>query len=81
MLSAKTMIAVGALVIPSLIHGQRVSADGAHQTLEYLSNQYFEQVYFRYSPTAGTSAGVHTIAGKLGVYSAASWRREIGARL
>ena len=26
---------------------QRVTADGAHQTFDYLANQYFEQVYFR----------------------------------
>ncbi len=58
---------------------QRVSADGAHQTLEYLSNQYFEQVYFKYSPTAGTSAGLHQYDVQMEDYSAASVQREIAA--
>ena len=38
---------------------QKVSADGAPQTFEFLTNQYFEQVYFHYQPTAGTAAGLH----------------------
>ncbi len=58
---------------------QRVSADGAHQTLEYLANQYFEQVYFKYSPSAGTSAGLHQYDVQMEDYSAASVQREVAA--
>ncbi len=58
---------------------QRVTADGAHQTLEYLSNQYFEQVYFKYSPTAGTSAGLHQYDVQMEDYSAAGVQREVAA--
>ncbi len=38
---------------------QHPTADGAGQTFNTLSEQYFQQVYFRNSPTAGTSAGLH----------------------
>jgi hypothetical protein len=46
-----------ALVTPAF--AQHLSADGAAQTFDMLSSQYFEQVYFHFSPTAGTSAGLH----------------------
>jgi uncharacterized protein (DUF885 family) len=58
---------------------QRVSADGANQTFSYLSDQYFEQVYFKFSPTAGTSAGLHQYDTQLEDYSAAGVQREIAA--
>ena len=41
------------------------------QTFQFLSGQYFEQVYFKYSPTAGTSAGLHQYDSQLEDYSAA----------
>ncbi len=58
---------------------QRVSADGAGQTLNSLSDQYFEQVYFKFAPTAGTSAGLHQYDPQLEDYSAASVQRETAA--
>ncbi len=56
---------------------QRVAADGAGQTLEFLANQYFDQVYFRYAPTAGTAAGFHQYDTQLENYSAKSTQAEI----
>ena len=55
---------------------QRVAADGAGQTLEFLANQYFDQVYFKYQPTVGTSAGLHQYDTQLEDYSAANVQRE-----
>ncbi len=60
-------------------NAQRIAADGAGQTLEYLSNQYFEQVYFKFQPTAGTSAGLHQYDTQLEDYSAANVQREVAA--
>ncbi len=58
---------------------QRVSADGAGQTLTVLSNQYFEQVSFKYAPTAGTASGFHRYDTQLENYSAANVGSEIAA--
>jgi uncharacterized protein (DUF885 family) len=58
---------------------QRIAADGANQTFSYLSDQYFEQVYFKFSPTAGTSAGLHQYDTQLEDYSAARVQRQIAA--
>ena len=45
----------GAILTLPCALGQRVSADGAGQTFSYLTDQYFQQVYFKFSPTAGKS--------------------------
>ncbi|HEX5283959.1 MAG TPA: DUF885 domain-containing protein [Bryocella sp.] len=58
---------------------QHPSADGAGQTFHTLSEQYFEQVYFKYAPTAGTSAGLHQYDTQLEDYSAAGIQKEIAA--
>ena len=58
---------------------QRVNVDGAAQTFDFVSNQYFDQVYFRYSPTAGTSAGFHQYDTQLEDYSAASIAKQTAA--
>ena len=63
----------------SSAHAQRVSADGGTQTFRYLADQYFDQVYFKYSPTAGTAAGLHQYDTQLEDYSAANVQHEIGA--
>ncbi len=58
---------------------QHLSADGAMQTFSVFSDQYFDEVYFRFSPTAGTSAGLHQYDAKLEDYSAAEVQREVTA--
>ncbi len=58
---------------------QHPSADGAAQTFSSLSEQYFSDVFFRFNPTAGTSAGFHQYDAALEDYSAASIVREIAA--
>jgi uncharacterized protein (DUF885 family) len=58
---------------------QRVSADGAVQTFSFVSDQYFTDVYFHFSPTAGTQAGFHQYDPQLEDYSAAAVHRETAA--
>lgn len=77
-LSASTLALGIALLMPTA-PAQKLSADGAAQTFQYLSDQYFSDVYFRFSPTAGTSAGLHQYDTQLEDYSAAGVQREIAA--
>jgi uncharacterized protein (DUF885 family) len=70
---------LGSLMIVPPANAQRVSADGASQTFTYLSNQYFQDVYFKFAPTAGTSAGLHQYDSQLEDYSAAGVQREVAA--
>jgi len=58
---------------------QSLSADGAMQTFHAMSDQYFDEVYFRFSPTSGTAAGLHQYDVKLEDYSAAEVQREVTA--
>jgi uncharacterized protein (DUF885 family) len=58
---------------------QRISADGATQTFDFLSEQYFDQVYFKYQPTAGTVAGFHEYDTQLEDYSAATLEKQRAA--
>src|ERR1017187_10398998 len=58
------------------VRAQKVSADGAMQTFNYLADQFFSEVYFKFSPTAGTAAGLHQYDAKLEDYSAAGVAAE-----
>ena len=58
---------------------QHLAADGANQTFNYLTEQYFHDVYFKYSPTAGTSAGLHDYDTQLEDYSAAGEQKNVAA--
>jgi uncharacterized protein (DUF885 family) len=81
--------ALAGVFMLSSASAQRVSADGAVQTFQFLSEQYFDQVYFKYQPTAGTAAGLHEYDTQLEDYSAATlekqrvalhvWEKKIGA--
>jgi uncharacterized protein (DUF885 family) len=79
---------IAALLTLSLLTGnlmtasapaQHLSADGAPQTFHFLSEQYFSDVYFHFSPTAGTSAGLHQYDPQLEDYSAANTQKQIAA--
>jgi uncharacterized protein (DUF885 family) len=58
---------------------QHLSADGGIQTFNFLADQYFTEVYFHFSPSLGTWAGLHQYDTQLENYSAASIQREIAA--
>jgi len=79
-MSRSLFLLLGALLMPStVLSAQRISADGAPQTFAFLADQYFTDVYFRFSPTAGTSAGLHQYDTQLEDYSAAGVQRQIAA--
>jgi uncharacterized protein (DUF885 family) len=69
-------LALLALALPA--PAQRIAADGAPQTFRFLTEQYFE-TYFKFNPTAGTSAGFHQYDEQLEDYSAATTAAEIAS--
>jgi uncharacterized protein (DUF885 family) len=75
LLASTLLLASVALPAPA----QRASADGAPQTFNSLAEQYFTDVYFHFSPTNGTSNGLHQYDTQLEDYSAANIQKEIAA--
>ena len=69
------LIGSGAQRLPA----QNLSADGAMQTFNYLADHFFSDVYFKFSPTNGTAAGLHQYDSQLEDYSAAAVQEEIAA--
>jgi len=69
------MLGLAAPTAPS----QNLSADGAMQTFNFLADHFFSDVYFKFSPTNGTSAGLHQYDTQLEDYSAAAVQEEIAA--
>jgi uncharacterized protein (DUF885 family) len=76
-LAAVTLL--GTFMFSPSAPAQHLSADGALQTFNFLSDQYFSDVYFHYAPTAGTQAGLHQYDPQLEDYSAANIQKEIAA--
>ena len=77
-----TALLLSALFAASVMppaHAQRLSADGAPQTFEAIAEKYFSDVYFHFSPTAGTAAGLHQYDEKLEDYTAAERERQVAA--
>jgi uncharacterized protein (DUF885 family) len=74
-----TAVILGTLMLTPAAPAQRLSADGAVQTFNFLADQYFSDVYFHFAPTAGTSAGLHQYDTQLEDYSAANIQKEIAA--
>jgi uncharacterized protein (DUF885 family) len=68
-----------ALMLTPTTPAQRPSADGATQTFSTLSAQFFSDVYFKFSPTNGTAAGLHQYDPQLEDYSAAATTAQIAA--
>jgi uncharacterized protein (DUF885 family) len=58
---------------------QSLSADGATQTFNTVSAQFFSDVYFKFAPTQGTQAGLHQYDPQLEDYSAAATEQAIAA--
>jgi uncharacterized protein (DUF885 family) len=77
-LAAAVAVLGVAMGVPSA-RAQKLSADGAMQTFNYLAGQFFSEVYFKFSPTAGTAAGLHQYDAKLEDYSAAGVAAEVAA--
>jgi uncharacterized protein (DUF885 family) len=67
------------MLFPMMTPAQKLSADGAMQTFGFVSDQFFSDVYFKFSPTNGTAAGLHQYDTQLEDYSAAGIAREVAA--
>jgi uncharacterized protein (DUF885 family) len=76
---AVTLALFGFLMLSGNARAQKVSADGAMQTFNFLEDQFFTDVYFKFAPTAGTSDGLHQYDSQLEDYSAAGVAREAAA--
>lgn len=59
--------------------GAQVNAQSAGNKFRQLADEYFSQVTFKYSPTAGTLAGLHQYDSQLEDYSRAGVEREVAA--
>jgi uncharacterized protein (DUF885 family) len=80
MLRISIFLLGASLLLPSSpITAQRVAADGAPQTFEFLADQYFNDVLFHFSPTLGTASGLHQYDAQLEDYSAAAIARQAAA--
>src|ERR1019366_8262591 len=77
-LAAAVAVLGVAMGVPSA-RAQKLSADGAMQTFNYLADQFFSEVYFKFSPTAGTAAGLRQYDAKLEDYSVAGVAAEVAA--
>ncbi len=73
------VVVFGALMGVPGARAQKLSADGAMQTFGFVSDQFFSDVYFKFSPTSGTAAGLHQYDTQLEDYSAAGVAREVVA--
>ncbi len=76
---AATLGCLVCFALPLTAPAQHLSADGANQTFSFITDQYFDQVYFKFSPTPATSAGLHQYDTQLEDYSEASEQREVAA--
>jgi uncharacterized protein (DUF885 family) len=73
---------LAAVVFPltwSFATAQSLTADGAPQMFQYIAAHFFSDVLFKYSPTTGTSEGLHQYDTELEDYSPATIRDEIAA--
>jgi uncharacterized protein (DUF885 family) len=76
---AAAAVFLGCVSISPMMLAQRISADGATQTFGFVSDQFFSDVYFKFSPTNGTANGLHQYDTQLEDYSAAGVAREVAA--
>ena len=74
-----TLAASLLLAVTPSAPAQRISADGGVQTFNFIAEQYFTDVYFHFSPSAGTAVGYHQYDTQLEDYSAATIQKEVGA--
>ena len=75
----KLLLALALASSVMVVHAQRLAADGAPQTFNFFAEQFFSDIYFRFSPTSGTQAGLHQYDTQLEDYSAAEVQREVAA--
>ena len=71
------LVAIGACMLS--VTSARAATENWKQKFAQLSDEYFDQVYFPYAPTAGTQVGYHQYDTKLENYSRKSVDAEIAA--
>jgi uncharacterized protein (DUF885 family) len=77
--AAAGVAAVMAMAMSASARAQKLSADGGVQTFRYVSDGFFKDVYFKFSPTNGTEAGLHEYDSQLEDYSAAGIAANVAA--
>jgi uncharacterized protein (DUF885 family) len=70
---------LGIVMLSPFASAQRLAADGGAQTFGFVSEQYFSEVLFHFSPTNGTQAGLHEYDTQLENYSAETIQKQIAA--
>ncbi|MDE1163624.1 MAG: DUF885 domain-containing protein [Acidobacteriaceae bacterium] len=75
---AAALLLSSALFAP-IAHAQSLSADGAGQTLQRLSDQFFDEFWFPHNPSMGTALGLHQYDEKLENFSAAEEKSNVVA--
>jgi uncharacterized protein (DUF885 family) len=75
----KSISLVGIGVSMSILIAAQATAEDWKQSFQTASDEYFDQIYFRYAPTSGTVAGFHQYDGRLEDYSAQAIDAEIKA--
>jgi uncharacterized protein (DUF885 family) len=70
---------LGFVMLTPAAPAQRLSADGAMQTFNFVSEQYFSDVLFHFAPTYGTQSGLHQYDTQLEDYSAAGVQKQVAA--
>ena len=63
----------------SILIAAQATAEDWKQSFQTASDEYFDQIYFRYAPSSGTVAGFHQYDGRLEDYSAQAIDAEIKA--
>jgi uncharacterized protein (DUF885 family) len=72
-------LALFTVLSASAVPAQRLSADGAPQTFNFLAEQFFSDIYFHFGPSTGTASGLHQYDTQLENYSAATVQQEIAS--
>ncbi|MDE1155807.1 MAG: DUF885 domain-containing protein [Acidobacteriaceae bacterium] len=77
----RTLLAasLGLALLAPAAHAQRLSADGAAQTWQILSDQYFDDFYLKSNPSTGTALGLHQYDTQLEKYSQDAFKAEIAS--
>ena len=72
-----TRLAIGAMMMAAI--SAHAANENWKQKFQKVSDEYFDQVYFHYSPTNGTLAGYHQYDAQLENYSRKSIDAEIAS--
>jgi len=72
-------LVLGTFMLTPAAPAQRVTADGANQTFNFVADQYFSDVLFHFAPTLGTQMGLHQYDMQLEDYSAATIEKQVAA--